>query len=271
MSLLWRDEVGVFLGPGKLVMSRMRRGLRGLCVAQHFTPLEHQAGAGDWSRGLLALSSELTDPKWRDAHLRVVLADAWVRYALVPSSEALEGEDERLQHARYFMAQVYGDTLEDWDIALADGGGTDGCVAAAMPRALVDGIKAMRTGSAQIASIQPQLITAFNAWSWRLPPTGGWFVTIEQGSLSAAHFTERGWDRVHSVRIGREWSAELRRLRTFGRLALGSAADERVFVDAPLWLRRIAGAAGEGLEWLEEQRAGAGTLDTLVELRGQYA
>ncbi len=270
MSLLWRDEVGVFLGPGKLVLSRMRRGLRGSCVALHFAPLDG-VGAGDWSRGLLAISAELTNPKWHDAHLRVVLADAWVRYALVPSSEALDGDDERLQHARYVVAQVYGDAMDDWDITLSDIGRTDGYVAAAIPRPLLEGIRALRTGSAQIASIQPQLIAAFNAWSWRLPPTGGWFVTIEQGSLSAAHFTANGWDRVHSVRIGREWATELRRLRTFGRLALGSAADERVFVDAPLWLRRIAGTAGDGLEWLEEQRPGAGTLDTLVELKGQYA
>jgi hypothetical protein len=38
-----------------------------------------------------------------------------------------------------------------------------------------------------------------------------------------------------------------------------------------LWLRRIAVADGDGLVWLEEQQPGAGTLDTLVELKGQYA
>lgn len=270
MSPLWRDEVGVFLGPGKLVMSRMRRGLRGACVAQHFAPV-NESQAGDWSGGLRALSTELADPKWHDAHLRVVLADAWVRYALVPGSAALISDEERSQHARFIVAEVYGDAMDDWDIALTEIGGTDGFVAAAIPRALVEGIRALRSGSARIAAIQPQLIAAFNAWAWRLPASGGWFVTIEQSSLSAAHFSARGWDRVHSVRIGREWSAELRRLRTFGRLALGSSADERVFVDAPLWLRRIAGSAGDGLEWLEEQRPGAGTLDTLVELKGQYA
>ena len=270
MSPLWRDEIGVFLGPGKLVLSRMRRGLRGACAAQHFAPLD-ESSAGDWSAGLLALATELTDPKWHDAHLRVVVADAWVRYALVPSSEALDSDAERLQHARFVLAQLYGDAMEDWDVALSDVGGAGNYVAAAMPRALVEGIRALRKGSARIAAIQPQLIAAFNAWAWRMPATGGWFVTIEQGSLSAAHFTARGWDRVHSVRIGREWSAELRRLRTFGRLALGSAADECVFVDAPLWLRRIAGTDGDGLVWLEEQQPGAGTLDTLVELKGQYA
>jgi hypothetical protein len=248
----------------------MRRGLRGPCVAQQFVPLD-EPGAGDWSSSLVVLATELADPKWHDAHLRVVLADTWVRYALVPSSEALVSDDERAQHARLFMAQLYGEGMDDWNIALSRAGEMSHYVAAAMPRELVDGIRGLRTGSGRIAAIQPQLVAAFNAWAWRLPPTGGWFVTIEQGSLSAVHFTARGWDRVHSVRIGTEWSAELRRLRTFGRLALGSAADERVLVDAPLWLRRIAGAAGDGLEWLEEQKPGAGTLDTMVEIKGQYA
>lgn len=270
MSLLWRDEVGVFLGPGKLVLSRMRRGLRGSCVAQHFVPLA-ESRAGDWSSGVLALDSELTDPKWRDAHLRVVLADAWVRYALVPPSEALATDAERLKHARFVLAQLYGETMEDWHVALSDVGDASNHVAAAMPKALVEDIRSLRSGSARIAAIQPQLIAAFNAWSWRMPATGGWFVTIEQGSLSAAHFTARGWDRVHSVRIGREWPAELRRLRTFGRLALGNATDECVFVDAPMWLRRIAGSDADGLIWLEDQQRGAGTLDMLVELKSQYA
>lgn len=270
MSPLWRDEVGVFLGPGKLVLSRMGRGLRGRCTARHHVPLA-ESRAGDWSHALLALGNALQDPTWRDAHLRVVVADAWARYALVPASEALATTAERLQHARLVMSQLYGDPMDDWDVALSEAGGADGHVAAGMPSALVAGIRALRAGTTRIAAIQPQLIAAFNAWSWRMPASGGWFVTIEQGSLAAAHFTARGWDRVHSVRIGREWSSELRRLRTFGRLALGSAADESVFVDAPVWLRRIAGTDGDGLVWLEEQQPGAGTLDTLVELKGQYA
>jgi hypothetical protein len=270
VSPLWRDEVGAFVGPGKLVLSRMHRGLRGRCTARHHVPLA-DSRAGDWSHALLALGNELQDPRWRDAHLRIVVADAWARYALVPSSEALVTAAERLQHARLFMAQLYGDPMEGWDVALSEAGGTDAILAAAMPADLIEGIRALRTGTSRIAAIQPQLVAAFNAWSWRMPATGGWFVTIEQGSLAAAHFTPRGWDRVHSVRIGREWSAELRRLRTFGRLALGNATDESVFVDAPLWLRRIAGADGDGLVWLEEQQPGAGTLDTLVELKGQFA
>jgi len=270
VSPLWRDEVGAFIGPGKLVLSRMRRGLHGACVAQHFVPVLESA-AGDWSQARALLANELADPRWRDAHLRVVVADAWVRYALVPASEALATAGERLQHARLVLAQLYGESMERWDVALSDAGGIGSHVAAAMPAALIAAIRGLHSGSAQVTAIQPQLIAAFNAWSWRLPPSGGWFVTIEQGSLSAAHFTARGWDRVHSVRIGREWSAELRRLRTFGRLALGSASDESVFVDAPLWLRRFAGPDADGLVWLEGQQTGAGTLDTLVELKSQYA
>jgi hypothetical protein len=270
VSPLWRDEVGVFLGPRKLVLSRMARGLRPQCVGQHHVPMEEER-TGDWSRALVQLGAELADTRWQDAHLRIVLADSWARYALVPMAATLESEQEQQQHARLVMAQIYGDPMDDWEIALSDLGVADNFVAAAVPSSLISGIRSLPSGTSRLASIQPQLIAAFNAWAWRMPSTSGWFVTIEHGTLSAAHFTARGWDRVHSVRIGQEWTAELRRLRTFGRLALGSAVDERVFVDAPLWLRRIAGSAGDGLEWLEDQRAGAGTLDTLAGLRGNYA
>jgi hypothetical protein len=65
------------------------------------------------------------------------------------------------------------------------------------------------------------------------------------------------------VRIGADWTRELKRLQTFGRLASASPDDGQVFVDAPQAWREVAGATGRDLQWLDED---AGELTTLQRL-----
>ena len=82
-------------------------------------------------------------------------------------------------------------------------------------------------------------------------------------ALAAARIGPSGWDRVYSVRIGVDWTRELKRLQTFGRLASVSPEEGQVFVDAPQAWREVAGTAAQDLQWLEEE---AGELTTLQRL-----
>jgi hypothetical protein len=99
------------------------------------------------------------------------------------------------------------------------------------------------------------MIVAFNAWRHRLPADDAWFVSVDDGSLSAVHLSDGAWDRVHTARLSPGWSVELERLQAFGRLTRGDGAPGRMFVDAPAWMRRGA-AASAGFEWLEGDDGG---------------
>jgi len=78
-------------------------------------------------------------------------------------------------------------------------------------------------------------------------------VTWARIALAAARVGPDGFERVHTVRIGSDWTREIKRLQTFGRLVNRSAEAGPVFVDAPQTWRQVAGsAAGPELEWLEE-------------------
>jgi hypothetical protein len=119
--------------------------------------------------------------------------------------------------------------------------------------------------------VQPQLIAAFNGWRGKLPKKDGWFVTLEEASLAAAHFNDAGWDRVHSVRIGDDWEIELKRLQTFGRLARTSPVEGTVYVDAPRWLRDKA-SSSDDVVWLDDEPAEAGpACDKFALLQRLYA
>jgi hypothetical protein len=193
----------------------------------------------------------LQDAQWHGANARLVIADHWARYAIVPWSDALSSEAERLEHARVCMSNAYGDVVAQWTVTISEAPPGAAQVACAIPTALLQRLHALLASkSLRVKSVQPQLIAAFNGWRGSLSSAGGWFVTVDEGSLAAAHFSQHHWDYVRSVRIGNDWEVELKRLQTFGRLARANGDTSRVYVDAPLWLCDKARGQGHAVEWL---------------------
>ncbi|HWJ35201.1 MAG TPA: hypothetical protein VNR70_08040 [Steroidobacteraceae bacterium] len=271
MSPLWRDEVGIYLAQRRVCLVRIRRGIRPSLAAEldHADPL---AAAG-WDGALALLERQFAESTWSDARVRVVIADHWVRYSVVPWSDALSSATERLAHARELMTGVFGAEMSDWTVSLSDAPPGSSRLASAMPTALLQALRdsAARHGH-RLASVQPQLIAAYNTWRHVLPAgEAAWFVTVEEGSLAALRMCGDGIDRVHAVRIGLDWARELKRLQTFGRLASASPNDGRVYVDLPEALRTLRPDASADLEWLHEPNPPLTTLHRLEHLRRRAA
>jgi hypothetical protein len=271
VSPLWRDEIGIYVAPHKLTLTRLARGARPKSVGAANWSNELVADI-HWSAALGALDSFLRKPDWQGAVARIVLSDHWVRYAMVPYSAALSGAAERLTHARHVLTDIYGEIVAEWTVTLAPARPGAAQVMCAVPTALIDELRAiLMRHKIPLKSLQPQLVCAYNHWRAQLPNGGAWFVSVEQGSLAAARLGNNGWDRVHSVRIGADWTVELHRLQTFGRLASVQAQQGRVYVDAPAALRIAAGASGPDLVWLDEAKAGESTTSRLEFMRRHQA
>jgi hypothetical protein len=271
VSPLWRDEVGIYLAQRRVCLVRMRRGIRP-ALATEVDRTDPQAAAG-WEGALACLEAQLNENIWSDARARVVIADQWVRYSVVPWSDSLHSASERLAHARELMAGVFGETMIDWTLSLSDAPPGTSRLASAMPTALLESLRAMTARHGQkLISVLPQLVAAHNTWRHILPTTAAaWFVTVDSGSLAALRMCGDDIDRVHAVRIGLDWARELKRLQTFGRLASASPADGRVYVDLPATLQALRPEASADLEWLEEPNPPCTTLHQLEHLRRRAA
>jgi len=271
VSPLWRDEIGLFVAPSRIVIARMKRGIRPVNVAErNIVVATRETNA--WEAALDTLDVCLEDPTWHAANLRLIVADNYARYAIVPWSDDLSDEDERIQHARLCMATTFGYVVSQWTVTVSDAPPGSSQVACAIPTALLDRIRSLTAPhDLTIRSMQPQLIAAFNGWRDKLPRGDAWFVTLDEGSLAAAHFTSAQWDYVRSVRIGTDWEVELNRLQTFGRLARTGAEESKVYVDAPRWLREKAVGADQGFEWLEDSPAESNAEDRFALLQRMYA
>jgi hypothetical protein len=255
VSPLWRDEVAIYLAPRKLALVRRAGGLRPRVVAA--IELAVPCGAvGDVGPVFARLADVLTDPAWHGAAARVVVADhAWARYAIVPCPATGLDAAGRLTLARFVLADTLGEAVADWAVTLSDAPPGRPCVACAMAGALRGALDdTLAPARLALVSLQPQLIVAFNTWRHRLPPDDSWFVSVDEGSLSAVHLSGGTWDRVHMARLSADWSVALERLQTFSRLTRAAGAPGRMFVDAPPWMRRGA-AASAGIEWLVEEAA----------------
>jgi hypothetical protein len=267
VSPLWRDEVGIYLAQRRVCLVRMRRGIKPALAGEenHTDPL---AAAG-WEGALGLLEKQLGERTWSDARTRVVIADTWVRYGIVPWVDALSSGAERLAHARELLSAVFG-TMSEWTVSLSEARPGSSRLASAVPTALLQALRdsALRHGQ-KLILVQPQLIAAYNTWRHLLPPEA-WFVTVEEGSLAALRLCGDGIDRVHAVRIGRDWARELKRLQTFGRLASASPTDGRVYVDLPAALHALRPQVSD-LEWLEEPEPPLTTLHQLEHLRRRAA
>jgi hypothetical protein len=270
VSPLWRDEVAIYLAPHRLALMRRARGLVPRVVAA--TELAITAGEfGDIAPVFARLADVLTEPTWHGAVARAVVADhPWARYGIVPWPSVRLDAAGRLTQARYLLGEMYGEAVADWAVTLADGAPGRSYVACAMPATLRDALEdALAPARLALISLQPQLIVAFNAWRHRLPEDS-WFVSVDDASLSAVHLSNGAWDRVHVARLSPDWSVELERLQAFGRVARAAGALDRLFVDAPAWMRHGA-AASAGIEWLEEGAGDGAHAHELALLQRRFA
>ena len=89
MSLPWRDEVGVYLSPRRLVMVRLQRGLRPKTVLEMCYPVEPLA-PNDWRAAVGSLAAHLAEPAWAGGGTTWVVT--WT-FASVLGRAQLQGVD----------------------------------------------------------------------------------------------------------------------------------------------------------------------------------
>jgi hypothetical protein len=219
VSLSWRERVEVGFYPDRLVLVR-GKATESIALAPAAPPEPRWRAGLDALAGLEALTG---------AEVTVVLSSFFVRYALVPATEALVGAGERLAFARHCLARVYGSVAEGWVVRLS------GEVACGVELRLIDGLRsALAARGNRLRSVQPRLMAAFNRHRRQLGEQPSWFVDVEPGLASLALLASRRWQSLRSVKLRAEsWEDELP----------GLLAREACFVDSPADCPRIVHAA----------------------------
>lgn len=255
MSPLWRDKVLIALSPERVVLLRLRRGLRPQRVAN--TVIAVPPGAADvaWKAPVEALARLLLASKeWQDADVSVVLSNHFARYQLVPWSEAVTRREERDAYVREVYAQVYGEGAGEWALRVSETGIDAPWLACAVDRALLDQIEeAVTHGKGKLVSVMPHLMSVFNAMRSTLRARDAWFVQVERGRLLLGLILNGQWQALSSRQIaGDGWHRELPLLLEREAQLKGLTHIPRgVYVSAPEAQQAVLDGAGKWVyRWL---------------------
>lgn len=200
MSLLSPDALYIAFTPEHVGILHVRGGLRPRVLARESVAVEaaSPAGAAENWRGALAAMRQATAGKpLRGARAYVVLSNGFARYRLVPWSSGLRDREEKQVLVRHGFARVHGERVDRWALRWSEGGASEPAVACAIDQDLIAGIQAVAADAGlRLVSIQPYLVTAFNAGRRQLREKTAWLVLPERTRVCVALFENGAWQHV---------------------------------------------------------------------------
>lgn len=197
MLLSWLDRLTLLIHPHRVVLERQ---------PWRATASRHQADVAlptaaetDWQPALTAADALLRVHGARGGSLRIVVADHFVRYTILPWSENLSSPKARQSMALALLKHTLGDKVHGLEITVDRPEFARSGIAAGIDRRL---LAALRTSAKlhrlHLSSLRPRLITELAARKKQLPD--GWFACIDRDWLTLAGLRRGEIGCLHSHR-----------------------------------------------------------------------
>jgi hypothetical protein len=194
---LFPERISAVLAPAAVSLGERR------------IPCDPAYGKEAWQGAIAALRAV----EWKQhCKVTVILSSHFVRYALVPWSDALAGEREEEAYVRHHFAKVHGERARSWALRWSEGGGR-ARLASAIDQTLSEEIRNSfpKGGKARLLSLQPGFMAAANRWARAIPHTGAWLVLAEAERACVALHSGTHWRSLQNAKG--DWLALLERER----------------------------------------------------------
>jgi hypothetical protein len=191
------ERVLVGLAPGEISLVRARGLFREKTLEQRTLACDPAFGPEPWQGAVAALKSlELS------GRVIVVLANHFVRYAVIPWSDALSTAAEEEAYVRHHFARIHGERAKSWALRAAEDRRGAARLASAIDNALIEELKKAfpKGGKASLVSVQPQLMAAINRWRTSIPASGAWLLLAEPDRACLALNTGNQWRSVQNAK-----------------------------------------------------------------------
>ena len=244
MSLSWANlmpvnHLLVFLSTNKVAVINRSLGLGSRVADQKqvtfqgsIESVEMQAPA--WQKATVELESIFSAMQIKPGtRLNMTLASEFVRYLSLPPLQIRMNAAEKLAYVSAAYQDVYGSTVNNWEIKLHDAPANEATLAAAIDKKLVTEINQIALKHQLILnSIQPFLMRAFNALASQIGNTSAYLVIVESKRLLLINLQNGKYQHLRTYAIDGNWQSELKNL--IQREALLADSDKReVLIYAP--------------------------------------
>ena len=191
MSLLWRNKkLRIGIAPDRIYLTGAKS-------------VELAANDGSWTEPVAALGAALAGRKGEAA---VVLADQFVRYALLPHNDAVKSPEQWLALARHRFGALHGAIAAEWEVKVTQTAPLGARMACAVDRELIEQLAGVFVAaSVKLISVQPFLVAAFNRIRQTVGNGSCWIVVEEPGRLTLALLQRGAWVAIRSRRSDERW------------------------------------------------------------------
>ena len=208
MSPLWRNHLRISLSADSLTLAAYERGLRPGKARSAVTPVQGNPNDPEWRAAVDALPGTLA--AFGNHEVSVVLADQFVRYALLPWNPALKSDEQWLALARHRLGSVHGAAAAEWDVKLTETAPNGPQLACAVDRELLAELSAkLAAANVRLISAQPFLVAAFNRIRRTIGNGSCWLLVEEPRPLTLAFIQHGVWVAVRSRRTDPGWRGAL--------------------------------------------------------------
>lgn len=207
MLPLWREKVRIVLCKDRVIVLHLRSGARNRVVSK--TTISYAGAESAWQPVLALLKNYIHDNDLKKAYATVILSNHFVRFLVLPWNEAWLSDGEKMALVQHRFDEVYGENGEHWDYRLSEGGFGAPSIASAIPLELLCQLKTIFNASAlRLISVQPYLMTAFNACRSELAKEDGWFVLAERDTFCIGLVESGQWSSIRLRRVTVDWYEE---------------------------------------------------------------
>ena len=233
MLPLWRDKVRIVLCKDRLIVVHLQGGPRPRILSKKIFPcMESESG---WKPVVALLEGALKNDDFKKADAQVILSNHFVRFLVLPWNEARLTDAEQMALVQLRFGEVYGENGERWEFRISEGSFGAPSMASAIPLELLDQLKFLFAASPlRLKSVQPYLMTAFNACRRELGNEEGWFVLAERDTFCVGLLRDGRWSSIRQRRVVTDWFEEaMLLLEREALLAADGNNLNKVFVYAP--------------------------------------
>jgi hypothetical protein len=214
VSLLSREELRVVFCRDQLQMVRLASKLTLKGRVYSLLEKKNVSFVPDaeipWKNAIEKLESVLLEMETKPQLTSIVLANHFLRYAIVEGDKALKNAAEQNAFATHRFSQLYGENANSWEIRLDQEYAGAPFIATAVDRELIVGLREMfKSVNVNLYSIQPCLMKAYNLSHAAFVNKNAWFVMFEHGNLCLAWLKDGCIDTVRTIKVGADWQEKL--------------------------------------------------------------
>ena len=196
------NKLIVTLDPAHITIFQRRLGWRNEACKVDVIAMNAAEAVAAWQAPVSALHNWLKQHQLRLSRVDYIISDRFVRYLVLPWSDALRNKAEINAFARIQFETYFGESPDHWSIKSDFEGYGEAGISCAVPKDLLQALSTFEEKKIRVSSIQPRWIYVFKGMRGRIPKRdNALLMSLEPGQCVLATLKNGVWQSIRTVKL----------------------------------------------------------------------